>query len=222
MSSPTPQARTRIPRIAEVAVERARLTVVPRTRAQAARMPFVALVTMVLLGGVVGLLLFNTSMQQSSFAATALESQATTLAAREQSLQMDLDRLRDPQRIATAAQHLGMVQACGPAFLRLGTGTVTGQPCAADGSVPFRIDPPAPVKPAVLDPAPNVVRVPADDTGNDPGSDPGSDPGRDPGSDTGRGGAGNGGGDGKKNQEHQQTQQTQQSQENQQQQQPRH
>ncbi len=206
MSSPTPQARTRMPRIAEVAVERARLTVVPRTRAEAARMPFVALVTMVLLGGVVGLLLFNTSMQQSSFAATALESQATTLAAREQSLQMDLDRLRDPQRIAAAAQHLGMVQACGPAFLRLGTGAVTGQPCAADGSVPFRIDPPAPVKPAVLDPAPNVVRVPADDTRGDTGRD------------TGRGGGGNGGGDGKKNQQHQQSQQ---SHEQQQQHQPR-
>jgi len=206
MSSPSPQPRTRMPRIAEVAVERARLTVVPRTRAQAARMPFVALVTMVLLGGVVGLLLFNTSMQQSSFAATALESQATTLAAREQSLQMDLDRLRDPQRIAAAAQHLGMVQACGPAFLQLGSGTVSGRPCAADGSVPFRIDPPPPVKPAVLDPAPNVVRVPAEHPAGDTAGD------------TGREGAGNGGGDGKKSQEHQRPQQQQQQQ---QQQQPR-
>lgn len=196
MSSPVPQARSRMPRIAEVAVERARLTVVPRTRAQAARMPFVALVTMVLLGGVVGLLLFNTSMQQSSFAATALESQATTLAAREQSLQMDLDRLRDPQRIAAAAQRLGMVQACNPAFLRLGTGEVSGRPCAADGSVPFRITPPPPAKPAVLDPAPNVVHVAAPPESGDAAGD------------TGAGAAGNAGRDGKKNQQHQQHQQT--------------
>ncbi|MDI6908888.1 hypothetical protein [Nocardioides sp.] len=161
MSSPVPQVRSRMPRVAERAVERARLTVVPRTRGQAARMPFVALVTLVLLGGVVGLLLFNTSMQQSSFAATALEGQATTLAARQQSLEMDLDRLRDPQRIAAAAQQLGMVQACGPAFVRLGSGAVSGRPCAADGSVPFRITPPPPAKPAALDPAPTVVHVTA-------------------------------------------------------------
>ncbi len=210
MSSPMPQVRSRMPRIAEQAVERARLTVVPRTRAQAARMPFVALVTMMLLGGVVGLLLFNTSMQQSSFAATALEGQATTLAARQQSLQMELDRLRDPQRIATAAQRLGMVQACTPAFLELGSSTVTGKPCAADGSVPFRINPPPPVKPAALDPAPHVVHVaapPATTTQNPPTNAQ---------DDTGAGDGGNGDGGGKKNQQQHQQQQNQQNQQHQQ------
>ena len=62
MSSPAvqPRIRSRVPRIAEAAVERARLTVVPRRRTRAGRVPFVALVSLVLLGGVVGLLLFNT------------------------------------------------------------------------------------------------------------------------------------------------------------------
>jgi outer membrane murein-binding lipoprotein Lpp len=168
MSSPVAQVRARVPRIAGVAVERARLTVVPRRRTKAARMPFVALVSMVLLGGVVGLLLFNTSMQQASFAATALESQAGTLAARQQSLEMDLDRLRDPQRIAKAAQGLGMVQACSPAFLELDSGKVVGQPCAATGQTPFRIEPKAPAKPAALDPRPKIVWVdpPADTRGD--------------------------------------------------------
>src|ERR1044071_5893536 len=104
MSNTAAQIRSRMPRIAEVAVEKARLTVVPRRRTRASRMPFVALVSMVLLGGVVGLLLFNTSMQQASFAATALEGQATTLTARQQALEMDLDRLRNPQRIAGAGR----------------------------------------------------------------------------------------------------------------------
>ena len=40
------------------------------------------LVSLVLLGGVVGLLLFNTSMQQASFTATALEDQAERAARR--------------------------------------------------------------------------------------------------------------------------------------------
>ena len=161
MSSPVAQVRSRMPRIAEVAVERARLTVVPRRRTKAARMPFVALVSLVLLGGVVGLLLFNTSMQQSSFAATALQGQADTLAARQQSLKMELDRLRDPQRIAEKAQRLGMVQAGSPAFLELGKAKVIGEASAGTPATPFRIWPLPPAKPSVLNPPRKVVHVPA-------------------------------------------------------------
>ena len=165
MSNTAAQIRSRMPRIAEVAVERARLTVVPRRRTRAARMPFVALVSMVLLSGVVGLLLFNTSMQQASFAATALEGQANTLAARQQTLQMDLDRLRNPQRIAKAALGLGMVQAGNPAFLELGTGKVKGVP-SVGGAMPLRINPLPPKKPANLNPPTHVVTVTPDETGN--------------------------------------------------------
>ena len=120
MSSTAPQLRSRLPRLAEAAVERARLTVVPRRRTRAPRVPFVTLVSLLLLGGVVGLLLFNTSMQQASFAATALEQQATNLSAREQTLQMELERLRDPQRIAEAAKRQGMVIAGRPGVPRPG------------------------------------------------------------------------------------------------------
>ena len=120
MSSTAPQLRSRLPRLAEAAVERARLTVVPRRRARTPRIPFVTLVSLLLLGGVVGLLLFNTSMQQASFAATALEDQATSLSAREQTLQMELERLRDPQRVAEAAKRQGLVIPSAPAFLRPG------------------------------------------------------------------------------------------------------
>ena len=161
MSTPAMQIRSRIPRFAEEAVQRARLTVVPRRRTAAGRAPFLALVSMVLLGGVVGLLLFNTSMQQASFATTALEQQADRLAARQQSLEMELEQLRDPQRIAAAAQHLGMVQACSPAFVRLGSGHVQGQPCVATPATSLQINPKAPSKPASLDPKPTIVTVEA-------------------------------------------------------------
>lgn len=148
--------------IAEAAVERARLTVVPRRRTRAARMPFVMLVSLVLLGGVIGLLLFNTSMQQASFAATALEEQANTLNAREQTLQMELEVLRDPQRVAEHAQSLGMVPATNPVFLRLSDGKVLGQRLAATPANRLRVRPLPPVKPAVLTPAPIVHEVVAD------------------------------------------------------------
>jgi cell division protein FtsB len=153
--------------IAEAAVERARLTVVPRRRTRAARMPFVMLVSLVLLGGVIGLLLFNTSMQQASFAATTLEHQANTLTAREQTLQMELEVLRDPQRVAEHAQNLGMVPAPNPVFLRLSDGKVLGERIAATPANRLRVRPLPPVKPAVLAPAPIVHEVLADSRASD-------------------------------------------------------
>ena len=168
MSQQAMQIRSRLPRFAEDAVERARLTVVPRRRTAAGRVPFLALVSMVLLGGVVGLLLFNTSMQQASFATTALEQQSTRLAAREQSLSMDLERLRNPQRIAGAALKLGMVQACSPAFLQLGTGKVVGAPCSEPN--PLRINERPPVKPAELNPKTKIVHEAAPPASGDTAS----------------------------------------------------
>lgn len=167
MSSPAVQLRSRIPHrlgrgLADAAVERARLTVVPRRRTRAPRVPFVSLVSLVLLGGVVGLLLFNTSMQQASFAATALEQQASTLSAREQTLRMELDVLRDPQHVAERAQALGMVPATSPAFLRLSDGKVVGVPAAASATEGLRIRPRPPVKPAILSPRPVVRTVVVD------------------------------------------------------------
>jgi cell division protein FtsB len=161
MSSPALQPRTRVTRIAQEAVDRARLTVVPRVRTRAPRVPFVTLVSLVLVGGIVGLLLFNTSMQQASFAASSLEAQADTLAAREQTLRMELDELRDPQRVATQAQQMGMVIPSAPVFLDLESGTTSGVRTPATRENAIQLQPPAPVKPADLAPEPIVVEVPA-------------------------------------------------------------
>jgi hypothetical protein len=124
-------ARQRVPRLTpqlySAALRRARFTVVPRQEVPAARAPFVALVATVLLAGVVGLLLFNTHMQQGSFRATALEVQATRLHATQQSLEMELDQLRDPQQLAVRAQRLGMVPLADPAFLSLADGRTLGE-----------------------------------------------------------------------------------------------
>lgn len=155
------QSRTRLPRLAETAVERARLTLVPRPRQQAARMPFLAFVALVLLVGVIGLLVFNTHMQQASFKATALQERVTVLTAKEQALNMELDALRDPQRLAASAKELGMVAATEPAFIRLADGRVLGNPTPAALDNSIRITPlPAP-KPASLKPRKRVVKVEA-------------------------------------------------------------
>lgn len=161
MSTAAPQPRIRVPRIAQDAVDRARLTVVPRVRSRAPRVPFVTLVSLVLIGGIVGLLLFNTSLQQASFAAASLEKQAEALAAREQTLRMELDELRNPQRVAAEAQEMGMVIPAAPVFLHLGDGGVSGVRTPATPADALRLQPRAPVKPAVLAPPATVVEVPA-------------------------------------------------------------
>lgn len=160
MSTPAIQLRTRIaPYIGGAAVEKARLRVVPRQAPAHTRMPFVALVSLVLLGGVIGLLLFNTSMQQSAFATTALEAQAGTLAARQQTLEMELDVLRNPQRVAERAQAMGMVPGGTPAYLQLPSGKVLGEPVPATAENSIRLEArPAP-KPEILDPDPIVRQV---------------------------------------------------------------
>ncbi len=161
MSSAAPEPRSRLPRLApqfaHAAVARARLSLVPRPRSRqrAPRVPFVTLISVVLLSGVVGLLLFNTSMQQASFRASALERQAGDLSARQESLEMQLQRLRDPQRVATRAQQMGLVIPTSPAgVLHLGTGAVEGDPEPATGGQRLPLRPPAPGRPAVLDPDP--------------------------------------------------------------------
>ena len=161
MSTLFSQARTRVPRIAEAAVERARLTVVPRTaRRRARRVPFVTLVSLLLVGGVAGLLCFNTSMQQASFTATDMEDQVTALNAQEQSLKMQLEGLRDPQRVAIQARKMGMVPAGTPAFLRLSDGAVLGKPTPATVDDAIRVTPLPTRKPRNLRPKPVVVELP--------------------------------------------------------------
>lgn len=160
MSTPLAYARTRVPRPVWPKFERAPLTVVPRRAQKAPRVPFVALVSLLLAGGVVGLLLFNTELQQGSFTSSALEERAAVLAGKEESLQMQLDRLRDPQHIAAQAKKLGMVPASNPAFIRLSDGKVLGRPTVATSADSVRISPLPAAKPESLRPRLVVLKAP--------------------------------------------------------------
>ena len=96
MSSPvTADPIAGCPRFAEAAVERARLTVVPAPApaSHAPRVPFATLVS-VLLGGVVGLLMFNTQMQQASFTTPRCRSRPPPSPPRSSRSTMELDTAR--------------------------------------------------------------------------------------------------------------------------------
>lgn len=162
--------RSRVPRIAGAAVERARLTVVPRAQAvRAARLPFVVLISALMLGGVIGLLMFNTSMQQTSFTATTLEGRATTLLAREQALTAELEELRDPQRLAATARAQGMRTPTAPVFL-LADGSVRGEAVATPEEDGERITAKAPPLPGILAPAPPPAAVTEEPRDTAPGN----------------------------------------------------
>jgi hypothetical protein len=165
MSSLVSQARARAPRFAEAAVERARLSLVPVRRTRPPRAPFAVLVFAILGAGVVGLLMFNTHMQQASFYATRLQQQADDLTARQQALDLELEALRAPQRLAEAGKALGMVAPGVPAFVRLSDGTVIGTPTPASPEDAVRIDPLPPALPAALQRKPIIVRVPVTEAG---------------------------------------------------------
>ncbi|MDQ6934854.1 MAG: hypothetical protein M3130_06150 [Actinomycetota bacterium] len=159
MSTLISQARNRVPRFAEAAVERARLSVVPARAVRAKQGPFAVLVILLLAVGVFGLLLFNTNMQQSSFYVTSLQSRADALIAKEQSLNLELQQLRDPQRLAVVGRRLGMVAPQAPAFIDLRTGRILGTPMPATPLDAMRISSFPVQKPAELRPKPLVVHV---------------------------------------------------------------
>ena len=73
---------------------------------------------------------------------------------------MELDELRNPQRVALEAQSMGMVIPAAPVFLDLATGRTSGVRTPATRENAIQLLPPAPVVPAVLAPDPTVVVVP--------------------------------------------------------------
>lgn len=159
--SSTMQAARRLSRPDDASPVRARLSVVPARSTTAARAPFVALIVVLLVGGVIGLLVFNTHMQQSAFRATALQERADALTARQQGLAMDLQQLRDPQQLAQRARRLGMVAPQNPAFIQLGSGRVLGDPTkSAPGADGIRIQPFPVAPPRGLLLKPRIIRVP--------------------------------------------------------------
>lgn len=161
MSAPVTPLRSRVSSLGEVAVEKARLTVVPVVRRRAPKVPFVVLVSAIALAGVVCLLMFNTSLQQASFTEAKLEERASVMADREETLRMELDELRNPQRVAEEAQRMGMVIPSSPLFLTL-DGTVVGEPRTATPEDAVRITPRPRAVPEELRRQVNVVEVPAD------------------------------------------------------------
>ncbi len=107
------------------------LRVVPGRLEGSRPSPFAAALVLLVGAGLVGLLLLNTAMQQRAFALTALDAQADDLDIRAAALAMRAERPASPQRLAVAADQLGMVPSRSVVFLRLSDGRVVGKPVPA-------------------------------------------------------------------------------------------
>ncbi|WP_425834896.1 septum formation initiator family protein [Streptomyces fractus] len=113
----------------------------PSGGTQAARTPFVLLVVLLLGGGLITLLMLNSSLNEGSFQLTKLKKQTTELTDDEQELQRDVDSYSAPDALLRRARGLGMVPGGDPAFLEP-NGTVKGMPSPAAGPpAPPRVEP---------------------------------------------------------------------------------
>ncbi|WP_262851903.1 septum formation initiator family protein [Mumia quercus] len=105
---------------------RRNLRVVPARRPSSPRAPFVLLVVTLLAGGLIGLLLLNTSMQNGAFELAELEKKAETLQSERAQLALEVEQRSTPAALADRASALGMVPNVNPVFLRLKDGSVVG------------------------------------------------------------------------------------------------
>jgi hypothetical protein len=132
-----PASQPASPAVARAAERR--LTVVPTASPAPAQAPFVGLVLVLIVGGLMGLLLLNTAITQDAFTVADLQGQATRLADREQALEQQLAVEASPQRLAERALGIGMVPSSSPAFIRAEDGAILGVPTPAEDLPPVLV-----------------------------------------------------------------------------------
>ncbi|MGW7358130.1 FtsB family cell division protein [Streptomyces sp. NPDC054802] len=162
MSTPAKQLKGSAARLARL---------LPSGPSTAARAPFVLLVVLILSGGLITLLLLNSSLSQGSFELSELKKKTTELTDEQQALQRDVDRHSAPDALEWRARELGMVPGGGPAFLGP-DGKVLGVPQKA-AAEPL---PPAPEPSQTDDPSatPSGQATPPDTASGDAAAQPGA------------------------------------------------
>jgi hypothetical protein len=109
------------------------LKVAPPAPVAVPRAPFVALVLVVVVGGVLGILMVNTKINQNAFRLGTLKEQQASLDIHQQQLENEIAQHEAPGSLAAQARKLGLVESGPPAFIRLPDGRVIGVPQPANG-----------------------------------------------------------------------------------------
>ena len=110
-----------------------RLRVAPPAPVSVPRAPFIAMMLVVVIAGVVGILVLNTKINENAFRLDALQRNQQTLDRTEDGYNRQLANFESPSNLAAAARRLGLVPADSPAFIKLPDGKVLGVPRPASG-----------------------------------------------------------------------------------------
>jgi hypothetical protein len=119
---------------ASPARRRARLRVAPPLPVAVPRAPFVILLLVLGIAGVLGVLMINTKINENAFRLGDLQEQRALLDQQEQQLAQRLAGFESPTSLAAAAKRLGLVPAGTPAFIELPNGRTLGVPAPATGT----------------------------------------------------------------------------------------
>jgi hypothetical protein len=106
----------------------ARLTVAPPAPVTAPRAPFVALVLVLVITGVVGILVLNTKIAENAFTLDTLHNQQIKLDRDEERLKSDIANQESPVTLAARATQLGLGKSTTSTFLLLPDGTKLEMP----------------------------------------------------------------------------------------------
>jgi hypothetical protein len=107
---------------------RRRLRVAPPMPVTVARAPFVAMLCVVVVAGVIGILVLTAKINANQFRLNNLQSQQAGLNQQEQSLKETLAEQQSPGNLIGAAKKLGLVPAGTLAYITLPNGKVYGLP----------------------------------------------------------------------------------------------
>ncbi|MEN3614814.1 hypothetical protein AAH979_35430 [Plantactinospora sp. ZYX-F-223] len=112
---------------------RSRLRVAPPLPVARPRVSFVALILVLVVGGMLGILVVNSKVNENAFRLERLQQQQSTLDIQEQELKQKIADAEVPGNLTARARQLGLVDSGPPAFIRLPDGRVIGVPQPAGG-----------------------------------------------------------------------------------------
>ncbi|WP_446216061.1 hypothetical protein [Micromonospora sp. IBHARD004] len=111
-----------------------RLRVAPPPPVSVPRAPFVGLILVLVVGGVLGILLVNTKINENAFRLEKLQQQQAKLDVDQQQLEKEIAEQKAPGNLTANARKLGLVESGEPAYIRLPDGKTIGVPHPAEGA----------------------------------------------------------------------------------------
>ncbi|WP_319458696.1 hypothetical protein [Micromonospora sp. RTP1Z1] len=111
-----------------------RLRVAPPPPVSVPRAPFVGLILVLVVGGVLGILLVNTKINENAFRLEKLQQQQAKLNVDQQQLEKEIADQKAPGNLTANARKLGLVESDDPAYIRLPDGKMIGVPHPAEGA----------------------------------------------------------------------------------------